>query len=52
MAPTKTSGSTGRFWILCEAGNKLEDRDLQPGPIVAKAKDFYRDWAHSAASDM
>jgi branched-chain amino acid aminotransferase len=24
---------------------KLEDRDLQPGPIAAKAKDLYMDWA-------
>ncbi len=52
MAPTKTSGSTGRFWTLREAGNKLENRDLQPGPIAAKAKDLYMDWADSAASDM
>jgi branched-chain amino acid aminotransferase len=31
---------------------KLEDRDLQPGPIAAKAKDLYMDWAHSSASDL
>ncbi len=31
---------------------RLEDRDLQAGPIAAKAKDLYMDWAHSAASDM
>jgi branched-chain amino acid aminotransferase len=26
---------------------RLEDRDLQSGPIAAKAKDAYMDWAHS-----
>ncbi|CAN7188477.1 branched-chain amino acid aminotransferase [Pararhizobium sp. LjRoot255] len=27
---------------------RLDDRDLQSGPIAAKAKDLYMDWAHSA----
>ncbi len=26
---------------------RLEDRDLQPGPVTAKARDLYFDWAHS-----
>ena len=26
---------------------RLDDRDLQPGPITAKARDLYFDWAHS-----
>ena len=26
---------------------RLDDRDLQSGPIAAKAKDLYMDWAHS-----
>ncbi|WP_075290156.1 branched-chain amino acid aminotransferase [Pararhizobium arenae] len=31
---------------------KLEDRDIQPGPIAAKAKDLYMDWANSKTSDF
>ena len=31
---------------------RLESRDLQPGPIAAKAKDLYMDWAHSVPSDF
>ncbi|WP_432343944.1 branched-chain amino acid aminotransferase [Shinella yambaruensis] len=26
---------------------RLDDRDLQPGPVTAKARDLYFDWAHS-----
>jgi branched-chain amino acid aminotransferase len=26
---------------------RLDDRNLQPGPITAKARDLYFDWAHS-----
>jgi len=31
---------------------RLETRDLQPGPIAAKAKDLYMDWARSMPSDF
>lgn len=27
---------------------RLDDRDLQAGPIAAKARDLYMDWAHSS----
>ncbi|MEY9781997.1 branched-subunit amino acid aminotransferase/4-amino-4-deoxychorismate lyase [Sinorhizobium fredii] len=27
---------------------RLDDRDLQAGPITAKARDLYMDWAHSS----
>ena len=37
-----TSGNYGKIVPV----NKLEDRDLQPGPIAAKAKELYWDWAH------
>jgi branched-chain amino acid aminotransferase len=26
---------------------RLDDRDLQAGPVTAKARDLYFDWAHS-----
>ncbi|MBD9371448.1 branched-chain amino acid aminotransferase [Rhizobium sp. ARZ01] len=29
--------------------NRLDDRSLQPGPVTAKARDLYFDWAHSSA---
>lgn len=29
--------------------NRLDDRNLQPGPVTAKARDLYFDWAHSSA---
>ncbi|MGE0501491.1 MAG: branched-chain amino acid aminotransferase [Rhizobiaceae bacterium] len=29
---------------------RIEDRDLQPGPIAARARGLYWDWAHSAAA--
>jgi branched-chain amino acid aminotransferase len=28
---------------------RIEDRNLQPGPIAKKARDLYWEWAHSAA---
>lgn len=31
---------------------RLESRELQPGPVAAKAKDIYMDWAHSTAPDL
>lgn len=27
--------------------NRIEDRELQPGPMMFKAREFYWDWAHS-----
>lgn len=27
--------------------NRLDDRNLQPGPVTAKARELYFDWAHS-----
>ncbi|MOA68826.1 hypothetical protein D3C78_1966450 [compost metagenome] len=27
---------------------RLDDRDLQAGPIATKARDLYMDWAHSS----
>ena len=30
--------------------NRIEDRDLQPGPIAAKLRNLYMDWAHSLAA--
>ena len=27
--------------------NRIEDRDLQPGPMMFKARELYWDWAHS-----
>jgi branched-chain amino acid aminotransferase len=29
---------------------RIEDRDLQPGPIAAKARELYWDWAHSTSA--
>ncbi|MBP0438864.1 branched-chain amino acid aminotransferase [Tianweitania sediminis] len=29
---------------------KVEDRDLQPGPIAKKARELYWEWAHSTAA--
>ncbi len=29
---------------------RIEDRDLQPGPIAAKARELYWDWAHSTST--
>ncbi len=29
---------------------KIENRDLQPGPVAKKARDLYWDWAHSTAA--
>jgi branched-chain amino acid aminotransferase len=29
---------------------RVENRDLQPGPIYRKARELYFDWAHSAAA--
>ena len=29
--------------------NRIEDRDLQPGPIGQKLRELYMDWAHSLA---
>jgi branched-chain amino acid aminotransferase len=29
---------------------RVEDRDLQPGPVAAKARALYWDWAHSVAA--
>jgi len=29
---------------------RIQDRELQPGPIARKARDLYWDWAHSAAA--
>ena len=26
---------------------RIEDRDLQPGPIAKKARELYWEWAHS-----
>ena len=26
---------------------RIEDRDLQPGPVAKKARQLYWDWAHS-----
>ncbi|NVP57507.1 branched-chain amino acid aminotransferase [Mycoplana rhizolycopersici] len=30
--------------------NRLDDRSLQPGPVTAKARELYFDWAHSNAN--
>jgi branched-chain amino acid aminotransferase len=30
--------------------NRLDDRNLQPGPVTAKARELYFDWAHSNAN--
>jgi branched-chain amino acid aminotransferase len=27
---------------------RLDERDLQAGPVTAKARDLYMDWAHSS----
>ena len=29
---------------------RMEDRDLQPGPVAAKARKLYWDWAHAASA--
>ncbi len=29
---------------------RLDDRSLQPGPVTAKARELYFDWAHSSAN--
>jgi branched-chain amino acid aminotransferase len=38
--------STGNHSKVVPA-TKIEDRDLQPGPVAAKARKLYWDWAHS-----
>ena len=30
---------------------RIEDRDLQPGPIAKRARELYWDWAHSTKAD-
>ena len=27
--------------------NRIEDRELQPGPMMFKARELYWDWSHS-----
>lgn len=39
-----TSGNYSKVTAV----TRLEERSLQPGPIAAKARDLYWDWAHSA----
>ncbi|TJU91071.1 MAG: branched chain amino acid aminotransferase, partial [Mesorhizobium sp.] len=29
---------------------RIEDRDLQPGPVAKKARELYWDWAHSTTT--
>ena len=29
---------------------RVENRDLQPGPVYRKARELYFDWAHGAAA--
>ncbi|MFT5510969.1 MAG: branched-chain amino acid aminotransferase, partial [Hyphomicrobiaceae bacterium] len=29
--------------------NRLEDRELQPGPLMFKTRKLYWDWAHGGA---
>lgn len=38
-----TSGNYGKVLPI----TRIENRDLQPGPIYAKARELYFDWAHS-----
>ncbi len=38
--------STGNYSKVM-AVNKFDDRELQPGPVAAKAKKLYWEWAHS-----
>lgn len=38
--------STGNYSKVM-AINKLDDRELQPGPVAAKVKKLYWDWAHA-----
>ena len=37
--------STGNYGKVMPV-TRIEDRDLQPGPIAAKARELYWDWAH------
>ena len=37
-----TSGNYGKIIPV----TKLDERDLQPGPVAAKARELYWDWAH------
>jgi len=37
-----TSGNYGKVLPI----TRIEDRDLQPGPIYSKARELYFDWAH------
>jgi branched-chain amino acid aminotransferase len=38
--------STGNYSKVMPI-NKFKDRELQPGPVAAKAKKLYWDWAHA-----
>jgi branched-chain amino acid aminotransferase len=38
--------STGNYSKVM-AINKFDDRELQPGPIAAKVRKLYWDWAHA-----
>jgi branched-chain amino acid aminotransferase len=38
--------STGNYSKVVPI-NRVEDRDLQPGPIAKRARQLYWDWAHS-----
>ncbi|RVC20968.1 hypothetical protein EN893_35070, partial [Mesorhizobium sp. M7A.F.Ca.CA.004.04.2.1] len=29
---------------------RIEDRNLQPGPVAKKARELYWDWAHSTSA--
>ena len=29
---------------------RIEDRDLQPGPVAKRARDLYWEWAHSTTA--
>ena len=40
--------STGNHSKVVPA-TKIENRDLQPGPVAAKARKLYWDWAHASA---
>ena len=37
--------SSGNYFKVVPV-NRIEDRDLQPGPIAARAKDLYWDYSH------
>jgi hypothetical protein len=45
IALTETEHTAAR--AANDSNNRIETRELQPGPMMLKARKLYWDWAHS-----